>query len=115
MILNVNLSNPRVMSMKKKMMAQKKEKGMEAIASLNRINCENLISLKHNVSHVRLQLCLQILSPVNNENEALSLHPNVLNFETLGTFSLVYAANVEFLEEPCLCLLLPTNTWMLAM
>ena len=30
-----HLSNPRVMSMKKKMMAQKKEKGMEAIASLN--------------------------------------------------------------------------------
>ena len=43
MILNVNLSNPRVMSMKKKMMAQKKEKGMEAIASLNGINCKNLI------------------------------------------------------------------------
>ena len=112
---DVNLSNPRVMSMKKKMMAQKKEKGMEAIASLNRINCENLISLKYNVLHVRIPLLLQILSPVNNENEALSLHPNVLNFETLGTFSLVYAANVEFLKEPCLCLLLPTNTWMLAM
>ena len=58
---------------------------MEAIASLNRINCEDLISLKHNVSHVRIPLLLQILSPVNNENEALSLHPNVLYFETLGT------------------------------
>ena len=79
-----NLSNPRVMSMKKKMIAQKNEKGIEAIASLNRINCENLISSQQNVLHVRLQLCLQILSPVNNENEALSLHPNVLNFETLG-------------------------------
>ena len=90
MILNVNLSNPRVMSMKKKMMAQKKEKGMDAISSLNRINCENLISLKHNVSHVRLQLCLQILSPVNNENEALSLHPNVLNFETLEHYNRSY-------------------------
>ena len=58
---DVNLSNPRVMSMKKKMMAQKKEKGMEAIASLNRINCENLISLKYNVLHVRIPLLLQIL------------------------------------------------------
>ena len=32
----INLSNPRVMSMKKKIIAQKNEKGMEAIASLNR-------------------------------------------------------------------------------
>ena len=38
--VHFNLSNPRVMSMKKKMMAQKKEKGMEAIASLNRMYCE---------------------------------------------------------------------------
>ena len=30
-----NLSNPKVMSMKKKMIAQKKEKGIDAIASLN--------------------------------------------------------------------------------
>ena len=30
-----NLSNPKVMSMKKKMIAQKKEKGIDAIASLD--------------------------------------------------------------------------------
>ena len=67
--MNTNLSNPRVMSMKKKMIAQKKEKGIEAIASLNR-------KLRKSV----------FFPPVNNEYETLPFHANILNFKTLKIF-----------------------------
>ena len=62
----VHLSRPRVMSMKKKMIAQKKEKGIEAMASLGTkvtANKRLKTGMKKNLEHMHLYLVLYVSVP----------------------------------------------------